>query len=215
MLLHPSKLMNYAAFNTIFHASFGYSAKLDDDLGVKLRQSIDDTFRNFSAAMIWNSLTFLRIFGQYFYPQKAYDIRKIRCELTRECVNKRINEYDLDNNKPVSFIDHMLIAQKKGLLTRNQMEADIGTLFAAGTDTTGSTLECIIVYASKYTDIQDLVRNELVQIFGKNGEFSTKKVKDLPIFRAFIKEIQRIVNVAQSGLQHRANRILYKKGNNC
>eukprot|EP01083_Nonionella_stella_P195317 719544_1 len=215
-LWFPHKLFGYCAFNTIFHSSFGYSVEIDDRDCVELRQSIDDTFRAFEnvKAVLWNLLTHYIAFGAfkaYLYPYKVVGIRKERCDLIRKLVQKReVGEYN--RSKPVSFIDHMLNAVQSKRITRSELEADIGAIFAAGTDTTSSALQHAITFAAKFPKIQNRVQHELWNEFGETDSNDPDKIKfdisrlfRLPLFRAFIKEVLRVASVANAGLMHRAS----------
>ena len=214
-LWFPKKLMNYCAFNSIFHSSFGYSVDIDDKDCIDLRKYIDETFRAFGnvKVILWNVIThkfaFIPYLKSIFYPQKVVDIRKNRQDLIRKLIKKReFGEYDPQN--PTSFIDQMLKALENGQITRSQMEVDVSAMFAAGTDTTSSTLEHAIVYTAKYGDIQEKVRQELLKNFKEKTDddkikFDIGKLTKLPLFRAIIKEILRISSVAPGGLPHRAS----------
>ena len=61
-LFMPKRLMQYCAFNSIFHSSFGYSADIDDKDGLELRRLIGESFQAFGniKVILWNI-----IFGKY------------------------------------------------------------------------------------------------------------------------------------------------------
>eukprot|EP01084_Bolivina_argentea_P055310 101412_1 len=215
-LWYPRKLMNYCAFNTIFHSSFGRSVHIDDKSCIELRHSIDDTFRALTniKCILWNAFGNKISFGNWLtsklYPYEVTHIRHKRCNLIRKLIKQR--EYgEYDKNNPTSFIDHMLKALELKQITRSELEADVGAMFAAGSDTTTSALEHAIIFAAKYIDIQDKVRNELLLHFGDNKtknnklKFDITKLSKLSIFRAFIKEVLRVACVATSGLPHCAS----------
>lgn len=213
-LFYPRKLMTYAALNTIFYASFGRNLSITDEDGIQLGELIRKSFKEMGSQMYWNEFLFLRKFGSLFEPKKAIQIRHERCEFIRRLINEREMEFKeqslMDN--PQSFIDHMLVAEAENKISRSELEADVGILFSAGTDTTSSTLEHAIIYAAKYKDVQIRVREELFKVheclqrnenFGNGrNEFNIKLLSKMPIFRAFIKEVFRCSSVAAGGVRH-------------
>ena len=115
-----------------------------------------------------------------------------------------------DSDEVVYYRDYI-----RGELTKSEVEADMGALIGAGTDTTSSSLNFAIVYCAKYQNIQHKIRKELLKCYyknmtgsvnvGNNGKtkyFHINWINDLTYFRAFIYETLRCSSVTQFGLPH-------------
>ncbi|XP_073712798.1 cytochrome P450 2K1-like [Misgurnus anguillicaudatus] len=90
-------------------------------------------------------------------------------------------------------------------------------LFAAGTDTTGTTLRWGLLFMAKYPHIQDRVHEEIDRVLD-GREPVTEDRKNLPYTDAVIHEIQRLANLVPLNLPHKTscdvnfNGYLIKKG---
>ncbi|XP_073713848.1 cytochrome P450 2K1-like [Misgurnus anguillicaudatus] len=93
----------------------------------------------------------------------------------------------------------------------------VSNLFAAGTDTTGTTLRWGLLLMAKYPQIQDRVHEEIDRVLD-GREPVTEDRKNLPYTDAVIHEIQRLVNLVPLNLPHQTscdvnfNGYLIKKG---
>nr|XP_055038020.1 cytochrome P450 2K1-like [Misgurnus anguillicaudatus] len=93
----------------------------------------------------------------------------------------------------------------------------VSNLFAAGTDTTGTTLRWGLLLMAKYPHIQDRVHEEIDRVLDRR-EPVTEDRKNLPYTDAVIHEIQRLANLVPLNLPHQTscdvnfNGYLIKKG---
>ncbi|XP_073721224.1 cytochrome P450 2K1-like [Misgurnus anguillicaudatus] len=93
----------------------------------------------------------------------------------------------------------------------------VSNLFAAGTDTTGTTLRWGLLLMAKYPHIQDRVHEEIDRVLD-GREPVTEDRKNLPYTDAVIHEIQRMANLVPLNLPHKTscdvnfNGYLIKKG---
>ncbi|CAI5675477.1 cytochrome P450 2K1 [Oreochromis niloticus] len=78
-------------------------------------------------------------------------------------------------------------------------------LFAAGTDTTGNTLQWCLLYMAKYPHIQDQVLEELNRVVGSR-QVCVEDRKNLPYTDAVIHESQRLGNIVPMAIPHRTSR---------
>ncbi|XP_039980217.1 LOW QUALITY PROTEIN: cytochrome P450 2K1-like [Xiphias gladius] len=81
----------------------------------------------------------------------------------------------------------------------------VTTLFSAGTDTTGSTLQWCLLLMAKYPHIQERVQEELSREVGSR-QIRVEDRKNLPYTDAVIHETQRVANVAPMSVPHKTSR---------
>ncbi|XP_068454926.1 cytochrome P450 2K1-like [Clinocottus analis] len=77
-------------------------------------------------------------------------------------------------------------------------------LFAAGTDTTATTLRWGLLFMAKYPKIQNQVREELIKTIGSR-QVQVEDRKNLPFTDAVIHETQRLASIVPT-LSHRTSR---------
>uniref|UniRef100_A0A3Q2ZEI0 Cytochrome p450 n=1 Tax=Kryptolebias marmoratus TaxID=37003 RepID=A0A3Q2ZEI0_KRYMA len=77
-------------------------------------------------------------------------------------------------------------------------------LFAAGTETTATTLRWSLLLMAKYPHIQDQVREELLRVIG-NRAARVEDRKNLPFTDAVIHETQRLANIVPMSIPHKTS----------
>ncbi|XP_031650548.1 cytochrome P450 2K1 [Oncorhynchus kisutch] len=77
----------------------------------------------------------------------------------------------------------------------------VANLFAAGTDTTGTTLRWGLLLMAKYPDIQDRVQEEISRVIGSRQALVEDR-KNLPYTDAVIHETQRLANIVPMSIPH-------------
>ncbi|XP_071329705.1 cytochrome P450 2K1-like [Trachinotus anak] len=100
------------------------------------------------------------------------------------------------------FLDSFLIRKRQLEASGNMnshyhednLQVSVVNLFAAGTDTTSSTLRYGLLLMAKYPEIQDQVQVELARVVG-SCQVRVGDRKNLPYTDAVIHEIQRFANV--------------------
>jgi len=103
--------------------------------------------------------------------------------------NKKQNNNDTKDEK-IAIIDKMLEHSDKE--DEEMLVGDLASVLLASADSTQSHLEQSITHLCLYPEVQEVVYNELNQVFGKNEEFSLKKINECHKFRAFIHEVVRL-----------------------
>ncbi|TPX33213.1 hypothetical protein SmJEL517_g03896 [Synchytrium microbalum] len=85
---------------------------------------------------------------------------------------------------------------KKGAIPawmdREHMTTHLVTLLFAGHDTTSNLLTFAIHFAATYPEYQEMIRQEAITTFGKDGPITVDKLESLKFVNAFIKETLRL-----------------------
>ncbi|XP_028665549.2 cytochrome P450 2D3 [Erpetoichthys calabaricus] len=113
---------------------------------------------------------------------------RIRGEV-RDIIDSYLEEMEKRKNEQSSFDNENLTI----LLT---------DLFAAGTDTTSSTLRFAILYLMIHPDIQAKCHQEIDTVLGQNKDFNFEDRLNMPYMQATIHEIQRFADVVPLGVFH-------------
>ncbi|XP_041858959.1 cytochrome P450 2K1-like isoform X1 [Melanotaenia boesemani] len=87
----------------------------------------------------------------------------------------------------------------------------VTNLFAAGTDTTATTLSWCLLLMARYPHIQDQVQEELARVIGSR-EVRVDDRKNLPFTDAVIHETQRMANIIPMSLPHKTSRDVIFQG---
>ncbi|XP_063074373.1 cytochrome P450 2K1-like [Engraulis encrasicolus] len=91
--------------------------------------------------------------------------------------------------------------QKDTFFNQDNMVFSVANLFAAGTDTTGTTLHWGLLLMAKYPHIQDRVHEEIDRVIGGRQPVVEDR-KSLPYTDAVIHETQRIGNIVPMSIPH-------------
>ncbi|XP_077171079.1 cytochrome P450 2K4-like isoform X2 [Paroedura picta] len=125
----------------------------------------------------------------------------------------------LDVNDQRSFIDAFLVRQQeeKNKNQKNQffhnenLKAAVGNLFAAGMETTSTTLRWGLLLMMKYPEIQNKVQEEIAKVIG-SAQPQTEHRSKLPYTDAVIHEVQRFANILPMNLPHATTADVTLKG---
>nr|AUX14893.1 cytochrome p450 CYP2K47 [Kryptolebias marmoratus] len=98
--------------------------------------------------------------------------------------------------------------QESGISNSNYTDenllATVMNLFAAGTETTTTTLRWSLLYMTKYPKIQAKVQEELNTVVGSR-QVQVQDKQNLPFTNAVIHETQRLANIVPLALAHRTS----------
>ncbi|KAM4042283.1 cytochrome P450 2K1-like isoform 1-T1 [Anomaloglossus baeobatrachus] len=114
---------------------------------------------------------------------------------------------ELDINDQRNLIDSFLVKQKEEkpnpelYFTNENLTMLVTDLFAAGMETTSTTLRWGLLLMMKYPEIQKKVQSEIEKVIG-SAEPQVSHRKDMPYTDAVIHEIQRFGNIVPSNLPH-------------
>ncbi|XP_070836474.1 cytochrome P450 2K1-like [Chaetodon trifascialis] len=87
----------------------------------------------------------------------------------------------------------------------------LANLFAAGTETTATTLRWGLLFMAKYPHIQDQVQEELSRVVGSR-QVQIDDRKNLPYVDAVIHEMQRMANIVPTAIPHKTSQDVTFRG---
>ncbi|XP_054754953.1 cytochrome P450 2U1-like [Lytechinus pictus] len=91
------------------------------------------------------------------------------------------------------------------IFNEEDMRQTLGDLFAAGTDTTATTLKWAILFLILHPDVQSKIHEELDSVFGRTRKPSLEDRKQIPYTEAVLLEVQRTASVVPLGVPHSAS----------
>ncbi|XP_787466.2 cytochrome P450 2U1 [Strongylocentrotus purpuratus] len=101
--------------------------------------------------------------------------------------------------------DGISASEETVIFNEEDMRQTLGDLFAAGTDTTATTLKWAILYLILYPDVQCKIHKELDNVFGHNRKPSLEDRKYIPYTEAVLLEVQRKATIVPLGVPHAAS----------
>ncbi|XP_077147773.1 cytochrome P450 2B11-like [Ranitomeya variabilis] len=114
---------------------------------------------------------------------------------------------ELDVNDQRNLIDAFLAKQEEGkpesteYFHNKNLTALVGNLFAAGMETTSTTLRWGLLLMIKYPEIQKKVHSEIERVIG-SAQPQMEHRKEMPYTDAVVHEIQRFGDIAPNSVPH-------------
>uniref|UniRef100_A0A3Q1GWF8 Cytochrome P450 2J2-like n=1 Tax=Acanthochromis polyacanthus TaxID=80966 RepID=A0A3Q1GWF8_9TELE len=214
---NPRLVINNAVSNIICSLVFGHRFEYSDEKFQKLIGTFDEAFRLEVSiwAQLYNSFTVLmrRLPGPH---QRFFQMWRDVCDF----ISKEIKEHKQtwDPSEQRDYIDCYLkeIQMSKGkddnTFDDENLIMCVVDLFAAGSETTSTTLRWAFLYMAKYPEIQEKVQAEIDRVIGQSRQPSMEDRANLPYTDAVIHEIQRMGNIAPLSLPHSTNRDVQLRG---
>ncbi|XP_063426116.1 cytochrome P450 2K3-like [Mytilus trossulus] len=191
-----SKVMTKASCNVIHSFIFGYRYKHDNELLQKLIKAMDNIFSGpgtLSASGLYPLLNLfmiddLKLRGEGLSTLKSY---------IEQHITEHRESFDSDNIR--DLIDMYLVAEKeesehKSVMNPAALLASIIDLFAAGTDTTATTLDWSFKWMIQYPDVQKRCQEEITKVVGPGRMVRLSDRRHLSYTEATLMEIQRLSN---------------------
>ncbi|KAG7457983.1 hypothetical protein MATL_G00233050 [Megalops atlanticus] len=204
---NPTVNINSAVSNIICILVFGHRFQYDDPRFLRLQQLVSENIRLAASPQV-------QLYNVFPIPSMLLaDLHKSlqNSEENRSYFRQvcRQRKADLDNNDLRSFIDSF-IAKQQGEESKNpsthfdedNMVATVANLFAAGTETTSTTLRWGLLLMMKYPHIQEKVQAEIESVIGTGRPPRVEDRKNMPYTDAVLHEIQRFGNVVPNNLLH-------------
>ncbi|XP_051744227.1 cytochrome P450 2K1-like [Ctenopharyngodon idella] len=198
--------VNYAVSNIISSIVYGSRFEYTDP---RFTEMVDRTNENIqisgsASMMLYNTFPWL---GPFLNSKRIIvrNVLKNRAEMTK-LINGLLETLNPQDRR--GFVDSFLIRkqsdEKDSHFHQENLLATVGNLFAAGTDTTGTTLRWGLMLMAKYPHIQDRVQDEIDGVIGRRQPVVDDR-KKLPYTDAVIHETQRLANIVPMSLPHKTS----------
>ncbi|KAG2460795.1 CP2K1 protein, partial [Polypterus senegalus] len=203
----PKIIINSAVSNVICSIVFGDRFDYEDPQFLYLQVILNKNLQLVTSPQmqLYNIYPFLELFlpVQKQATKNIIDYRKF----FKSVYHKRKDI--VDSNELRSFVDTFISRQKeeeaKNSTThfneRNMIVVS-SNLFAAGTETTSTTLRWALLLMMKYPEVQEKVHREIDNVIGKERCPQFEDRKNMPYTDAVLHEIQRFSNVVPMNLLH-------------
>ncbi|XP_077147756.1 cytochrome P450 2K1-like [Ranitomeya variabilis] len=209
-------ILNTAVCNIIVSILFGHRFDYDDPKLHRLLKIVMESamIAGSPMALLYNAFPFL----MRWFPGTHKCIKQNVTELhsfVKEVFTKQRKE--LDVNDQSSLIDSFLVKQKEEkpnpelYFHDENLTAVVTDLFAAGMETTSTTLRWGLLLMMKYPEIQKNVQNEIEKVIGL-AEPQMIHRKEMPYTDAVIHEIQRFANLVPTNVPHQTTQDVTVKG---
>ncbi|XP_069590376.1 cytochrome P450 2K1-like [Ranitomeya imitator] len=209
-------LINSAVSNVICSIIFGKRFEYDDPTFEKLIKMLDENAKlaGTPTVMLYNYYTFLAsLLG--LHKKLMQNIQDLKNFISQSSMTRRL---DLDANYVTGYIDAYLLKQKQEstkaqtYFNEESLLTSVLDLFAAGTETTSTTIRWGILFMMKYPEIQKRVQEEIKRHI-KPGQLPTvEDRKKMPYTDAVIHEIQRFGNILPMNVSHSTPTDVYFRG---
>nr|XP_056712807.1 cytochrome P450 2K1-like [Euleptes europaea] len=210
-------IMNAAVANIIVSILLGKRFEYEDPTFVSLLNLINENVRLAGSP----SVTLYNMFpalGFLFGARKTVlDNRDELHAFIQASFIEHLKE--LDENDQRSFIDAFLIRQQEEKDKNNineffhneNLKSAVSDLFAAGTETTSTTLRWALLLMMKYPEIQNKVQEEIAVVIG-SAQPQIEHRSKLPYTDAVIHEVQRFGDIVPTNLPHATTEDVILKG---
>ncbi|XP_050230390.1 cytochrome P450 71D445-like [Mercurialis annua] len=193
-----SKMFNAVTYSIISRAAFGKIWKGEESFIPSIKK-LAEAVGGFTLAEMfpsvkllqWLSGTVPRLKSLHKHIDDIYQniIDDHRAERA-EAKSHAYGEEDED------FVDVLLNCQEKGDLnipiTDENIKAVLGDMFAAGTETSSTTVEWVMSELLKNPRVMEKVQQEVREVFGREGNVDEARIQELSYFKFVIKETLRL-----------------------
>ncbi|KAM8953798.1 cytochrome P450 2F2-like isoform 2-T2 [Pelodytes ibericus] len=197
-------IVNAAVANIIVSILLGHRFDYQNPTLLKLMRLINENMKIFVSPMVLLFNAFPSVMR--WIPGAHKKIVRNTRELYKfyeETFKKQRDE--LDKNDQRNLVDAFLVKQQEEkpnpelYFNNDNLVSLVGDLFAAGMETTSTTLRWGLLLMMKYPEIQKNVQNEIDRVIG-SAKPQTEHRKNMPYTDAVIHEIQRFGNIGANGV---------------
>ncbi|XP_068136124.1 cytochrome P450 2K4-like [Hyperolius riggenbachi] len=203
---HNSGILNAAIGNIIVSIALGHRLDYEDPVFLKLLRIIEENVRLAGTPMISVYNMYPGLIGLLPGSHKTMlkNLAELNAFLTETFVDY-LKDLDVDHKR--SYIDAFFAKQKEEENNPDSYFYDknllslMRNLFAAGTETTSSTICWGFLLMIKHPEIQEKVQDEIERVIGTlQPKYSHRS--EMPYTNAVLHEIQRFANILPMSLPH-------------
>ncbi|CAH2245818.1 cytochrome P450 2K1-like [Pelobates cultripes] len=211
-----TRVMNAAVANIIVSILLDRRFEYDDPTILRLMHLVNENIRLLGSpmALLYNVFPSVLQWLPGSHKTVIKNIEELR-SFVRETFTAHRNHLDINNQR--NFIDAFLVKQKEEkpdpelYFNDKNLTTLVIDLFAAGMETTSTTLRWGLLLMMKYPDIQIKVQNEIEKVIGL-AQPQTEHRKEMPYTDAVIHEIQRFGDIVPGNLPHATTQDITFKG---
>ncbi|XP_054617784.1 cytochrome P450 2K4-like isoform X1 [Dunckerocampus dactyliophorus] len=209
--------INYAVSNIISSIVYGSRFEYDDP---EFTAMVDEMNRKIQLAGSPSA----QVFNMFPWLGKMLPQNKEFFRLTDNCSRKNLEVFRRlkESLNPLmcrGLVDAFFVRKQQleeSGITKSHFHDEnlmwtVQNLFAAGTETTATTLRWALLLMAKYPNIQEQVREELSRVIG-DRQVQVEDRRNLPFTDAVIHETQRVANIVPMALPHRTSQDVTFKG---
>ncbi|NXG79631.1 CP2K1 protein, partial [Baryphthengus martii] len=213
--LEMTLMMNAAIANVIVSILLGKRYDYEDPTFKRLLSLVNENVRIFGSPTI-SMYNMFPVLGFLLKDYKTFlqNIKEVKAFIKQTFIE---HLKALDRNDQRSFIDTFLVRQQEengkanGYFSNENLIAVVRNLFAAGMETTSTTLRWGLLLMMKYPEIQKKVQEEIEQVIGSNPPRIEHRTQ-MPYTDAVVHEIQRFANIVPLNLPHETTADVTLKG---
>ncbi|XP_048747498.2 cytochrome P450 2C8-like [Ostrea edulis] len=197
-------LLNTSVSNVICSLLFGKRFDYDDSKFKRLISILNKLFSTTNASSPANIFPLLHHIRFFSLDSVLENINSLK-PFVKEMIEEHKRNFDEDNIN--DYIDAYLLEEKQRLnevdttFTDEQLSHSVRDFFAAGTETTSTTLRWALLYLVHHQDWQKRLQNDIDDVIGQ-GQPKMEHRDKLPRVEAFILEVQRLGNLVPLNLPH-------------
>ncbi|XP_066452214.1 cytochrome P450 2K6-like [Eleutherodactylus coqui] len=196
--------INAAVANIIISILLSHRFPYEDPTLVKLINIVTESAKLFGdpMAVLYNTFPSVMRWCSTI-KNKVAERTAVMHEFIQETFTNQRKELDVNDQR--NLIDSFLVKQQEEkpelYFSNENLKALVTDLFAAGMETTSTTLRWALLLMMKYQEIQRKVQSEIEKVIG-SAEPQVIHRKQMPYTDAVIHEIQRIGNIIPTNLPH-------------
>ncbi|XP_027696323.1 cytochrome P450 2C23-like [Vombatus ursinus] len=208
--IDPTFILGCTPCNVICSILFHDRFKYNDEKFLNLMTLLNENFQLLSSpwAQLYNFLPAFRVYLSGKHKTLSRNLEKIK-----HFILERVKEHQkvLDPNNTQDYIDCYLskMQQEKdnpqSEFDLENLTATAADLFAAGTETTSSTLRYGLLLILKHPEVQAKIHEEINRVIGHNRVPSIKDRQDMPYVDAVVHEVQRFIDLVPLNVPHAVN----------
>ncbi|XP_073442552.1 cytochrome P450 2K6-like [Dendrobates tinctorius] len=209
-------IINTAVCNIIVSILFGHRFDYDDQKLHRLLKLVMENVKIIGSpmALLYNAFPSLMRWIPGTHKSVQQNVDELH-SFIKEIFTKQKNK--LDVNDQSSLIESFLVKQKEEkpnpelYFHDENLASLVADLFAAGMETTSTTLRWGLLLMMKYPEIQTNVQKEIDKVIGSAEPQMTHR-KQMPYTDAVIHEIQRFANLVPTNVPHQTTQDVTLKG---